>query len=202
MRPGRERADRDHRGDPGLGARACDIALARLLPGDAGRPIRWLATCYVDTFRAIPSIIGVIYLVGFGFPLAGVPGPPKDEPDGWRPFSRRRSPILAYVAEVYRSGIAEARLVAGCCRVLALWDSVTGDAPGFVVVREVVRRVTPPLLNDFIGLQKDTALVTIIGTVDAFTQAKIYAKQLLQSLLGHRRGPLVHPDHDSADQIR
>ncbi len=40
---------------------------------------------------------------------------------------------------------------------------------------QAVRRVTPPLLNDFIGLQKDTALVTVIGTVDAFTQAKIYA---------------------------
>jgi polar amino acid transport system permease protein len=36
-----------------------------------------------------------------------------------------------------------------------------------------VRRVIPPLLNDFIGLQKDTALVGTLGVVEAFRQAQI-----------------------------
>jgi polar amino acid transport system permease protein len=147
------------------------IALARLVPTNAGRPIRALATAYVDTFRAIPSII-VIYLVGFGLPLAGVPlfsdlGPM------WSAVLALTLTYGAYVAEVYRAGIEGIH-----------WSQVSasrslglsyGKTMRFVVVPQAVRRVTPPLLNDFIGLQKDTALVTVIGTVDAFTQAKIYS---------------------------
>ena len=147
------------------------IALARLLPGDAGRPIRWLATIYVDTFRAIPSII-VIYLVGFGLPLAGVPFL-SDLSPLWAAVLALTLTYGAYVAEVYRSGIDGVHWSqVAAARSLGL---SYGKAMRFVVVPQAVRRVTPPLLNDFIGLQKDTALVTVIGTVDAFTQAKIYA---------------------------
>ncbi|ANJ28567.1 amino acid ABC transporter permease [Agromyces aureus] len=147
------------------------IALARLLPGDAGRPIRWLATVYVDTFRAIPSII-VIYLVGFGLPLAGVPVL-SDMSPMWAAVLALTLTYGAYVAEVYRSGIDGVHWSqVAAARSLGLSHAKTLR---FVVVPQAVRRVTPPLLNDFIGLQKDTALITIIGTVDAFTQAKIYA---------------------------
>lgn len=147
------------------------VALARLLPGTAARPIRWLATAYVDIFRAIPSII-VIYLVGFGLPLAGVPlfsslGPM------WSAVLALALTYGAYVAEVYRAGIEGIHWSqVSAARSLGLSYAKTMR---FVVVPQAVRKVTPPLLNDFIGLQKDTALVTVIGTVDAFTQAKIYS---------------------------
>lgn len=147
------------------------IALARIAPGKAGRPIRWLATAYIDTFRAIPSII-VIYLVGFGLPLAGIPFFSELGPL-WSSVLALTLTYGAYVAEVYRSGfdgIHWSQVAAS--RSLGL---SYGKTMRFVVVPQAVRRVMPPLLNDFIGLQKDTALVTIIGTVDAFTQAKILA---------------------------
>lgn len=147
------------------------LALARLAPGSAGRPIRWLATVYIDAFRAIPSII-VIYLVGFGLPLAQVPIFSELSPL-WAAVLALTLTYGAYVAEVYRSGIEGVHWSqVAAARSLGL---SYGKTMRFVVVPQAVRRVMPPLLNDFIGLQKDTALVTIIGTVDAFTQAKIYA---------------------------
>jgi polar amino acid transport system permease protein len=147
------------------------IALARLVPSKAGRPLRWLATAYVDVFRAIPSII-VIYLVGFGLPLAGVPILSEMGPM-WSAVLALTLTYSAYVAEVYRAGIEGIHWSqVSAARSLGL---SYGKTMRHVVVPQAVRKVTPPLLNDFIGLQKDTALVTIIGTVDAFTQAKIYS---------------------------
>lgn len=147
------------------------IALMRMLPGDAGKPIRRLATIYVDAFRAVPAII-VIYLVGFGLPLAGVPVL-SDMSPMWAAVLALTLTYGAYVAEVYRAGIESIHWSqVAAARSLGL---SYGKTMRFVVVPQAVRRVTPPLLNDFIGLQKDTALVTVIGTVDAFTQAKIYA---------------------------
>ncbi|MGV8912554.1 MAG: amino acid ABC transporter permease [Rhodoglobus sp.] len=147
------------------------IALARLAPSKAGRPLRWLATAYVDTFRAIPSII-VIYLVGFGLPLAGVPVFSEMGPM-WSAVLALTLTYSAYVAEVYRAGIEGIHWSqVSAARSLGL---SYGKTMRYVVVPQAVRKVTPPLLNDFIGLQKDTALVTVIGTVDAFTQAKIYS---------------------------
>ncbi|MGV8884813.1 MAG: amino acid ABC transporter permease [Microbacteriaceae bacterium] len=147
------------------------IALARLAPSKAGRPLRWLATAYVDTFRAIPSII-VIYLVGFGLPLAGVPIFSEMGPM-WSAVLALTLTYSAYVAEVYRAGIEGIHWSqVSAARSLGL---SYGKTMRYVVVPQAIRKVTPPLLNDFIGLQKDTALVTVIGTVDAFTQAKIYS---------------------------
>src|SRR5207237_10373120 len=48
-----------------------------------------------------------------------------------------------------------------------------GQALRFVILPQAVRRVVPPLLNDFIGLQKDTALVGILGAIEAFNQSQI-----------------------------
>lgn len=147
------------------------IALCRLVPGDAGRPVRWLATAYVDVFRAIPAII-VIYLIGFGLPLAHVPVLSQLSPM-WAAVLALTLTYGAYVAEVYRAGIDSVHWSqVSAARSLGL---SYGKTMRFVVVPQAIRRVIPPLLNDFIGLQKDTALVTVIGTVDAFTQAKIFA---------------------------
>ncbi|MGZ4531428.1 MAG: amino acid ABC transporter permease [Mycobacteriaceae bacterium] len=147
------------------------LALARLAPGTAGRAISILATFYIDVFRAVPAII-VIYLVGFGLPLAGVPVLSSMKP-AWAAILALSLTYGAYVAEVYRAGITSVHWSqTAAARSLGLSHGATMR---HVVVPQAVRRVIPPLLNDFIGLQKDTALVTVIGTVDAFTQAKIYA---------------------------
>ena len=79
----------------------------------------------------------------------------------------------AYVAEVYRSGIESIHWSqTAAARSLGLSFLQTLR---FVVVPQAVRRIIPPLLNDFIGLQKDTALVQVVGIIDAFNQSKIYA---------------------------
>jgi polar amino acid transport system permease protein len=139
------------------------VALGRLAPGRAGRPIAWLATVYIDTFRAVPAII-VIYLVGFGLPLAGVPVLSSMSPT-WAAIFALALTYGAGIESIHPSQMAAARS-------LGLSYPATMR---YVIVPQAVRRVIPPLLNDFIGLQKDTALVTVIGTVDAFTQSKTYA---------------------------
>ncbi|MFI1864780.1 amino acid ABC transporter permease [Streptomyces jumonjinensis] len=147
------------------------LAVAKLAPGRAGRPLRWLATAYIDVFRAVPSIV-IIYLIGFGLPLAQIPGLSSLTPT-WAAIFALTLTYGAYVAEVYRSGIDSIHWSqTAAARSLGLSHARTLR---HVVVPQAVRRVTPPLLNDFIGLQKDTALVTVIGTIDAFNQAKIYA---------------------------
>jgi polar amino acid transport system permease protein len=147
------------------------IAVARLAPGAAGKPIRVIAILYADVFRGLPAIIN-IYLIGFGVPLTGLPI--------LRDFSQDTFCIMAltltygaYVAEVYRAGIESIHWSqTAAARSLGLSHIQTLR---YVVVPQAVRRIIPPLLNDFIGLQKDTALVNVIGTIDAFNQAKIVA---------------------------
>ncbi len=147
------------------------IALARMVPGAAGQPIRLLATLYTDAFRGLPSVI-TIYLIGFGLPLTGFPilG---DLPPVWYAIFALTLTYGAYVAEVYRAGIESihpSQMMAA--RSLGLNFTQTMR---FVIVPQAIRRIIPPLLNDFIGLQKDTALVNVIGTIDAFNQSRILA---------------------------
>jgi polar amino acid transport system permease protein len=144
------------------------IAIARSLPGPVFFPIRILATGYVDIFRALPGVL-VIFVLGFGIPGLGIAGVPV-EPFFWAIVTLTLL-YSAYVSEVYRSGIdsihpsqdAAARSL-GLSRAQALRH---------VVVPQAVRRVIPPLLNDFIGLQKDTVLVSFIGVVEIFRTAQI-----------------------------
>ena len=144
------------------------IAILRSLPGPVFFPLRLLTVVYTDFFRGIPTIL-VIYLFGFGVPALAISGVPRSE-FVWGIVAL----VLvysAYVSEVYRAGIesihpsqeAAARSL-GLSRTKAL---------RFVIVPQAVRRVVPPLLNDFIGLQKDTALVALIGPVEAFRQSQI-----------------------------
>ncbi len=144
------------------------LAVLRSLPGPAFFPVRLLATIYVDLFRALPGVL-VIYVLGFGIPGLGIAGIPVD-PFLWAVVALTLI-YSAYVSEVYRAGIdsihpsqdAAARSL-GLSRPQAL---------RFVVLPQAVRRVVPPLLNDFIGLQKDTVLVSFIGVVDLFRTAQI-----------------------------
>ncbi len=145
------------------------IAIMRMLPGRAGRPLRVLAILYTDVFRAIPGII-VLYLVGFGLSLAEVPFF-KDLPPIWLAIFALTLTYSAYVAEVYRAGLDSIhRSQWAAARSLGLSYP---QALRTVIIPQAVRRVVPPLLNDFIGLQKDTALIGVMGVIDAFTQSRL-----------------------------
>jgi len=144
------------------------IAILRGLPGPVFFPIRMLAIIYTDLFRGVPTIL-VIYILGFGAPalqLSWVPVSPL--------FWGITALVLvysAYVAEVYRAGIESVHASQeAAARSLGLSRFKTLR---FVIVPQAVRRVIPPLLNDFIGLTKDTALVALIGPVEAFRQSQI-----------------------------
>jgi polar amino acid transport system permease protein len=147
------------------------VAIARLLPGAPAQPIRFLAAAYADIFRGLPAII-TIYLVAFGLALAGLPVV-RDLPLSALAIFALTLTYGAYVAEVYRAGIESIHWSqTAAARSLGLSYLQTMR---FVVVPQAVRRIIPPLLNDFIGLQKDTALVQVVGIIDAFNQSKIYA---------------------------
>ena len=144
------------------------LAILRGLPGPAFFPVRLLATAYVDLFRAIPGLL-VIYLLGFGIPglrIAGIPSDPF-------PYAVIALSLVysAYVSEVYRAGIESVHWSQeAAARSLGLSRFQTLR---YVVVPQAVRRVIPPLLNDFIGLQKDTVLVSVLGVVEIFREAQI-----------------------------
>lgn len=147
------------------------VAVSRLLPGRPAQPIRFLATAYADIFRGLPAII-TIYLVAFGLALAGLPIV-SDLPLSALAILALTLTYGAYVAEVYRAGIESIHWSqAAAARSLGLSYLQTMR---YVIVPQAVRRIIPPLLNDFIGLQKDTALVQIVGIIDSFNQAKIIA---------------------------
>jgi len=144
------------------------IAVMRSLPGPVFFPIRLLAVIYTDLFRGIPTIL-VIYMLGFGAPALGIKGVP-DSPFFWGVVSLVLV-YTAYVAEVYRAGIESVHTSqVAAARSLGL---SRGESMRFVILPQAVRRVIPPLLNDFIGLQKDTVLVSLIGVVEAFRTAGI-----------------------------
>ena len=144
------------------------LAVLRSIPGPVFFPVRVLVIGYTDLFRGIPTIL-VIYILGFGAPalqLTGVPTSPL--------FWGIVSLVLvysAYVAEVYRAGIESVHpSQEAAARSLGLSQP---QALRHVILPQAVRRVVPPLLNDFIGLQKDTALVALIGPVEAFRESQI-----------------------------
>ena len=144
------------------------LAVLRSLPGAALAPVRLLATAYVDIFRALPGILVVSWL-GFGIPALQIEGMPKEE-FFWALVALTLL-YSAYVSEVYRAGIESIHpSQAAAARSLGLSQL---QAMRYVVIPQAVRRVIPPLLNDFIGLQKDTALVSVLGVVEIFRAAQI-----------------------------
>jgi polar amino acid transport system permease protein len=151
---------------------ALAIAVVRGLPGRGARPLRALAIVYTDFFRGTPLIL-VAFLVGFGLPGLNIH------------FLSNRSNFVygvtaltlvytAYVTEVFRAGIEsvhQSQRMAARSLGLSYWQAMR-----YVVIPQAVRRVIPPLLNDFIGLQKDTALVSVIGVAEAAFQAQAYSQ--------------------------
>ena len=146
------------------------IALARVSRNPALFPLRLVSAVFVDLFRGVPTIL-VVYLIGFGVPALELAGAPSD-PVVLGGIALTMS-YGAYVAEVYRAGIDS---VHPSQRAAALAVGLTGrQAMRHVVLPQAVRRVVPPLLNDFISLQKDVALVSILGPLEAFRVAQIEA---------------------------
>jgi polar amino acid transport system permease protein len=144
------------------------VAVLRSLPGPVFFPIRALAIVYADLFRGIPTIL-VIFMLGFGMPALGLEWIPSSQF-----FWAAVALILvytAYVSEVYRAGIESVHPSQdAAARSLGL---TRAQSLRHVVLPQAVRRVIPPLLNDFIGLQKDTALVGALGVVEAFRVTQI-----------------------------
>jgi polar amino acid transport system permease protein len=144
------------------------IALVRTSRAPALFPLRLLGTAYVDLFRGFPTIILVV-LVGFGVPALRLEGLPTD-PIVLGGIALTLS-YSAYVAEVYRAGIASVhRGQRDAALAIGLSDR---QATRHVILPQAVRRVAPPLLNDFVALQKDVALVSILGPLEAFRIAQI-----------------------------
>jgi polar amino acid transport system permease protein len=144
------------------------LAVIRSMPGPVFYPIRLMATVYVDVFRALPGVL-VIIALGIGIPALRIEGVPKDE-FFWAVIVLTLI-YSAYVSEVYRAGIESVHASqSAAARSLGLSQLQTMR---YVVVPQAVRRVIPPLLNDFIGLQKDTVLVSFIGVVEVFRQTQI-----------------------------
>jgi polar amino acid transport system permease protein len=144
------------------------LAVLRSIPGPVAFPLRLLSAAYTDVFRGIPTIL-LIFLLGFGVPALQISGIPTSEF-----FWATVALVLvysAYVAEVYRAGIQSVHPSQdAAARSLGLTQL---QSLRHVVVPQAVRRVIPPLLNDFIGLQKDTALVALLGVLEAFRQSQI-----------------------------
>lgn len=145
------------------------LALLRTLRAPVFTPIRLLVRGYVDLFRGMPLII-VLYLVGFGIPglrlewLGRVPA----EVLGTCALILTYS---AYVAEVFRAGI---EAVHPSQRLAARSLGLTyAQSMRFVVLPQALRKVAPPLMNDFVSLQKDVGLISVLGAVDAVRSAQI-----------------------------
>jgi polar amino acid transport system permease protein len=149
------------------------IAIVRVLPGRGAKPLRALAIAYTDFFRGTPIII-VAFIVGFGLPGLQL---------GF--ISNRSFTVYgiialtlvytAYVSEVFRAGIESVHpSQRSAARSLGL---TYAQAMRYVVVPQAIRRVIPPLLNDFVGLQKDTAIVSVIGVTEAASLAQQFSTQ-------------------------
>jgi polar amino acid transport system permease protein len=150
---------------------ALGVAIVRGLPGRAFFPLRIIAVVFTDIFRGTPLIL-VLFIVGLGVPALDITGI-SDRSLFVYGIVSLTLVYTAYVTEVYRAGIesvhASQRMAA---RSLGL---SYGQALRFVILPQAIRRVIPPLLNDFIGLQKDTALITVLGLTEAAAQAGFYS---------------------------
>ncbi|CAB4828860.1 MAG: ABC transporter permease subunit [Actinobacteria bacterium] len=159
-------------GGVAIGIIALGLALMRTTKSPALTPFRFLATAYVDIFRGAPLIL-IILLVGFGVPALRLTGISSNVI-----FLGTVAVVLtysAYVAEVIRSGILSIHpSQRAAARSLGL---TSGQTMRYVVLPQAIRRVVPPLLNDFVSLLKDTGLVSILGVTDAVRAAQINASR-------------------------
>ncbi len=151
---------------------ALAVAIIRVMPSPALAPLRLLAVVYTDVFRGTPTLL-VIFLVGFGVPALQLQGAPTSL--FWLGVIALTLSYGAYVAEVIRAGIASIHPSQwAAARSLGLTYAQTLRR---VVLPQAIRRVMPPLLNDFVSLQKDTALVAVVGLVEVLRAAQVNASR-------------------------
>ncbi|MEU5217265.1 amino acid ABC transporter permease [Streptomyces sp. NPDC020807] len=146
------------------------IALIRVTRSPGLQPLRLAATVYVDVFRGVPTLL-LVFLVGFGLPALQLQGTPS------QPWVLGVIALVlsygAYVGEVLRAGLNSIHPAQrNAARALGLNERQTLR---HVVLPQAVRNVLPPLLNDFIALQKDTALIAVLGPLEALRAAQIKA---------------------------
>jgi polar amino acid transport system permease protein len=148
------------------------VALMKMMPGKQGRPVRMIAGVYTDVFRGLPALV-TIYLIVFGLPLADLPLLDTLERSTqlfWLCVIGIVLVYTAYVAEVYRAGLESIHWSqVAASRSLGLSQTKTFR---HVVIPQAVRRIIPPLMNDFVALQKDTSLVSLIGVADLINRAR------------------------------
>lgn len=142
------------------------VAAARVSRAPLLFPVRLVAIGYTDLFRGIPTIL-VLFLICFGVPALNLQGVTNSL--FWLALVALVLSYGAYVAEVFRAGIDSVHpSQVASATALGL---TSAQSLRFVVVPQAVRRVLPPLLNDFVALQKETALVAAVGLFDALGTA-------------------------------
>ena len=145
------------------------LALMRSFTGPIAAPFRFFAIAYIDLLRGIPALL-LILLLGFGVPALQLPGLPRGAL-----FWGTVAMILgysAYTAEVYRSGmeaVHDGQRAAARAFGLSQWQTMR-----YAIVPQAVRNVLPALLNGAVSLQKDVALLSVIGVREAVREAQIY----------------------------
>lgn len=152
---------------------ALALAIVRGLPGPAAKPLRALAIAYTDFFRGTPLIL-VAFIVGFGVPGLQL-GYISSQHVIVYGITALTLVYTAYVTEVYRAGIESvhpSQRAAARSLGLSYWQAMR-----YVIIPQAVRRVIPPLLNDFVGLQKDTAIISVIGVAEATQLAQQFSTQ-------------------------
>jgi polar amino acid transport system permease protein len=145
------------------------IAVMRSLRGPAFFPLRLLAVIFTDVFRGIPLIL-LILLLGFGVPALDIAGLPNSA-TFWGIVALTLS-YSAYTAEIYRSGIdavPESQRASARALGLTQWQSLR-----FAIVPQAIRNVVPALMNTVVSLQKDVALISVLGVREAVREAQIY----------------------------
>lgn len=145
------------------------IAVMRSLRGPAFFPLRLLSVIYTDVFRGIPLIL-LILLLGFGVPALDIGGLPNSSTI-WGMIALTLS-YSAYTAEIYRSGIdavPESQRASARALGLTQWQSLR-----FAILPQAIRNVVPALMNTVVSLQKDVALISVLGVRDAVREAQIY----------------------------
>lgn len=144
------------------------IAIIRVIPSPALAPLKLLAVIYADVFRGTPTLL-IVLLVGFGIPALELGGMPTSL--FWLGVIALTLSYGAYVSEVIRAGILSIHPTQWASgRALGL---SYGQTMRHIVLPQALRRVAPPLLNDFVSLQKDTALLSTIGLVESLRAAQV-----------------------------
>ena len=153
-------------------ALALVVAVVRVIPSPALAPVKLIAVVYADVFRGTPTLL-VVLLVGFGLPTLGLQGVPSSL--FWLGVIALTLSYGAYVSEVIRAGILAVHP--------SQWSSARSLGMSYlttlrrVILPQALRRVAPPLLNDFVSLQKDTALLSVLGLVEALRRAQEYSSR-------------------------